>query len=163
MPDITLEDGRLITGEALAWKGTVYALVGDRSIKGHSGDCSGSTNKIYSKAGFSYEYRSVATFEAYAGSSRLFRKLRDDEQKQDGDILLWEDHMAIYSTFSAPLEAPFRTTARVNKQNKKEVHWTQVNDMWTASHTGGPAYGAGASKYWKDDAPDSYRFVKSGA
>src|SRR5262249_14834780 len=106
MSDITSDEGQRITLEALSWKGTRDALVGDGSRKGHSGDCSGTTNKIYVAAGFPYDYRSAGTFEAYATSSGLFRKVREDEPRQDGDILLWDDHMAIYSTFSSTLEAP---------------------------------------------------------
>jgi hypothetical protein len=160
MADIKPDEGRLITVKALGWKGTEYALVGDKSVKGVSGDCSGTTNKIYCEAGFTYQYRSTDTFAAYAYSSGLFRLVADGEPKQDGDILLWDDHMAIYSSFSSPLEGPFRTTPRTNKAGKP---WTQFNDMWTASHTDGPPYGPGASKFWKSDAPDVYRFVRGKA
>ena len=157
MVDITSEEGRRITQEALSWKGTEYALVGAKSVKGHSGDCSGTTWAIFNAAGYPYPYQSAGTFSAYAVTSRNFRKLKEDEVKQDGDILYWDDHIAIYSTFSSKLEAPFRTTPRINKKGQP---WTQTNDMWTASHPGGAPYGPGIIKFWKSTAPDFYRYVK---
>ena len=157
MPDITPEQGRKITAEAMTWKDTPYSLVGDKSIKGQGGDCSGSTFLIYAKCELPYPYQDTSKFASYADTSGRFRKLDGKEARQDGDILLWDEHMAIYSTFKAALEAPLRTTARVNKAGKP---WTQINDMWTAHHTDGPPYGTAASKYFEDgDIPDTYRYV----
>lgn len=156
MADITPEQGRTITLEALDWNGTPYALIGRGSIKGQGGDCSGSTWRIYSKVGFPYEYNSTATFPAYVNRSGLFRMLTGIEASQDGDILLWDEHMAIFSSFRSGLEAPHRTTPRVNKKGNK---WTQLNDMWTAHYTDGPPYSTGASKYFSSDAPNVYRYV----
>jgi cell wall-associated NlpC family hydrolase len=59
MADITGEDGKKLASEAAGWKGTKYALIGEKSQKGSSGDCSGTTYKIYSAAGFKYEYRNT--------------------------------------------------------------------------------------------------------
>ena len=157
MADITPAQGRLIVLEAMTWSGTSYSLVGSGSIKGQTGDCSGSTWRIYAAAGFAYDYRNTGAFVSYAASSGLFRKLLDSEARQDGDILLWSEHMAIYSTFSSPLEAPLRTTPRVNQHNQP---WTQVNDMWTAHYTGGPVYGTGASQFFsRTETPDVYRYT----
>jgi hypothetical protein len=166
MADITGDDGKKITSEAASWKGTKYALVGEKSQKGSSGDCSGTTFKIYSApaVGFKYEYRSTQFFAVYAAQSKLFRLLEADEPKQDGDLLLWSHHMAIYSSFTSALERPFATTLRPGKNGKT---WTQVNDMWTASHPDTPTnpsipYGPAAMKYWfPDDPPDVYRYVRS--
>lgn len=163
MASITLEEARKITSEAVGWKGTTYDLVGRNSKKGLTGDCSGTTWAIYCAAGYKYDYKSTESFPVYAIQSKLFRLLGDDEPKQDGDILLWDHHMAIYSTFSTPLEVGYRTTQRFNKNNKP---WTQVNDMWTASHPDTPSrrsvpYGPAAIKYWfPDDPADVYRYVK---
>ena len=157
MADITAAQGRLIVLEAMSWADTPYSLVGNGSIKGQGGDCSGSTWRIYTAAGFAYDYRSTGAFASYAATSGLFRKLRDNEARQDGDILLWSEHMAIFSTFTSPLEAPLRTTPRVNRNHRP---WTQVNDMWTAHYTGGPAYGTGASQNFSaTETPDVYRWT----
>jgi len=157
MPDITAVDGQIITAKAVLWRGTPYALVGDLSIKGAKGDCSGTTSKIYAEAGLPYEYRSVESFPT--SNPGRFHKIAAGGPKQDGDILLWgTSHMAIYSTFKTAGESAYATTERVNKSGSK---WTQYNDMWTASHPGGPDYGPGASKYWFDgQAPDVYRYIK---
>jgi len=161
MADITAAQGRLIVLEAMTWSGTPYSLVGNASIKGQGGDCSGSTWRIYAAAGFSYDYRNTGTFASYAASPGPFRKLGDSEVRQDGDVLLWSEHMAIYTTFSSPLEAPLRTTPRMNRHNQP---WTQVNDMWTAHYTGGPAYGTGASQYFSQtETPDVYRYTGAAA
>jgi cell wall-associated NlpC family hydrolase len=131
VPDITAEEGRTITSKAALWRGTEYALVGESSMKGNKGDCSGTTYKIYAEANLPYVYFSTESFPSYASGTGRFRKLADNANKQDGDILLWDAHMAIYSTFKSGVESIFATTERVNKSGSK---WTQFNDMWTASH-----------------------------
>ena len=157
MADLTAEDGKKITLEALTWKGTAYALVGEQSRKGHFGDCSGTTCAIYGAAGFNFPYQQAANFPAWAIREGKFRKVLESETRQDGDILVWDGHMAIYSTFSTLLEAPMRTTARVSTKTKQP--WTQLNDMWTASRPDGPAYRESASVYFKAGAkPDAYRY-----
>jgi hypothetical protein len=154
--DISLADGRKITTEAATWKGTAYAMIGGNSAKGVSGDCSGSTHKIYAAAGFNYEFRNTSSFPEYATSSGLFRKLGADEQKQDGDILSWSGHMAIFCSFY--LDSVNATTPRTNKSG---TPYLQTNDMWTASHTGGPAYGPGKISWFKAGVmPDVYRYQK---
>ena len=73
--DIAIDDAKAIVAEAASWLGTPYALVGEQSVKGTGGDCSGSTQKIYNKAGCSYSYRRAADFAEYARHSGLFREL----------------------------------------------------------------------------------------
>src|SRR5450432_3554678 len=98
--DISAADGQLITAEAVLWKGTPYALIGPASEKGTGADCSGSTQKIYANAGFQYVYQMASALAGYAASSGLFRELGASEAWQDGDILSWTNHMAIYCTFT---------------------------------------------------------------
>jgi cell wall-associated NlpC family hydrolase len=157
--DISSSDGSRITAEAATWKGTPYSLVGAASTKGTTGggDCSGSTFKIYQAAGFAFEYHSAGQFPAYALSSGHFRELNTGEAKQDGDILSWSDHMAIYSTFMSAAETKDKTTNRTNKQGHG---WIQNNDMWTATHTGGGPYHPGALIYsGKPTAPRVFRWI----
>lgn len=154
--DIPLSDGQLIVKEAATWKGTPYALIGEDSKKGTGADCSGSTQKIYNVAGFAYDYKTTEEFPNYAKSSGLFRELDSDEAKQDGDILWWQGHVAIYSSFATDKDNA--TTQRTNKQGKK---WTQDNDMWTASHTKGPPYAPAEMRYFKPGLlPKVYRYQK---
>ncbi len=153
--DISAASGALIAAEAKTWKGTPYALVGASSAKGTGGDCSGTTYKIYRTAGFSYEYQPAGIFASYAAGSEHFRELGADEAKQDGDILSWPNHMAIYSTFANDSENA--TTPRTNRQGQP---WTQKNNMWTASHPSGPAYGPAELRFWRTDAPRVFRYVK---
>ena len=101
-------------------------------------------DKIFQAVGLPYEYRMAADFPAYAIQSGLFRELKNGEARQDGDVLSWSHHMAIYSTFSTSAEASNATTQRTGSHGT----WTQVNDMWTAHHSGGDPYSPGASKYW---------------
>jgi hypothetical protein len=154
--DITATDGQTITAEAATWKGTPYKANGAGAIKGVGGDCSGTTQKIYSTAKFSYDYRMTSEFPAYALSSGLFRELKAGEIKQDGDILSWHNHMAIYCTFKGdPDDA---TTKRKRKDGQGT--WTQNNDMWTASKPDGPPYAAAEMRWWRPDAPRVFRYQK---
>ena len=153
--DITPEQGKAIVKAAAAWEGTPYALVGIASRQGTGGDCSGSTWQIYKAAGFDYEYQPTGSFPGYAIRSRHFREVPASEAKQEGDILYWSGHMAIYTSFAD--DPPHHTTPRVTK---KGVKWTQVNDMWSATHPDGPAYGPGASKFFRSDAPRVFRYVR---
>jgi len=157
--DITAEDGAKIVAEAKSWKGTPYVLVGKASNKGAGGsaDCSGSTWHIYTEAGFPYDYQPTATFRAYVEKSGRFRELKPDEPRQDGDLLYWSGHMAIYSTFKNG-DLSDAITQRVNRNGQ---NWTQKNDMWTASRPGGAAYGPGAIQYWRPgEQPTVFRYVK---
>ncbi len=153
--DISPADGVKLVQEAKTWKDTPYALVGSASVKGIHGDCSGSSWRIYSAAGFEYDYRNSASFPVYAIESKKFRKLGVMEEKQEGDMLVWSDHMAIYTSFSADRENA--TTPRVNA---KGTRWTQQNDMWTATHPGGGPYQPGKMSYFKPTPPAVYRFQK---
>jgi hypothetical protein len=152
--DISANDGAKLVLEAKAWKGTAYRLVGAGSIKGEGGDCSGSTWRIYTAAGFAYDYCSTASFVAYVAEKKKFRKL-GAEAKQEGDLLLWADHMAIYTSFASDKDNA--TTARVTN---KGVKWTQINDMWTATRPGGGPYQPHKMAYFKTVAPTVYRYQK---
>lgn len=154
MPDITKEEGLKITAEAKTWKGTPYSMAGSSTMKGVKGDCSGTTCKIFEAAGFPYAFQSTSTFPAYAASSGLFRKLSSGEARQDGDVLHWSGHMAISCTFFMDEQN------RVTKREKNGRKFDQVNDMWTAFHTGGPAYAPHRSDWFKTDKPTIYRYQK---
>lgn len=154
--DISHTEALKITTEAATWDGTPYSLRGPDSVKSVAGDCSGSTFQIYRDAGFPYAYQQAAAFQAYAVHSGLFRQLGVGEAMQDGDILSWSNHMALYATFKdAPAKAK---TQRVNAHGKT---WTQENDIWTASHPNGAAYGPAALKFWRPDPPKIFRYQKS--
>lgn len=156
--DISTEEGKSITAEAATWKSTPYKLVGPTSTKAVGGDCSGITQKIYTAAHFPYTYTQAPDFPAYAIKSKLFRALTDGEAKQDGDILCWPNHVAIYSTFKG--DPGNATTIRRQKSGKGT--WVQVNDMWTASHPdpGSYAFGPAQLKWWRPDAPKVFRYQK---
>jgi len=153
--DISVGEGTSIVTEAATWKGTPYALNGQLSTKGAGGDCSGSTQKIYLAAKCPYDYQSSICFPEYAINSGLFRELGSDEKKQEGDILSWHDHMAIYSSFA--LDPSNATTERTNAAGHK---WTQINDMWTATKPGGLPYLANAMLWFKPGPPRVFRYVK---
>jgi len=151
--DISPTEALSITNEAATWKGTDYALRGAASVKGVSGDCSGTTFLIYRAAGFPYEYQPSATFQAYAQRSGLFRQLGVNEAPQAGDILSWANHMAIYA--GSALKKEDATTARVNASGKT---WVQQNDILTATHPNGAAYMPASLRYWRPDPPKIYRY-----
>lgn len=154
--DISRADGEKIMAEAMTWIGTPYALVGPQSAKGEGGDCSGSTFKIYGAAGFPYDYQTAGGFQEYAVSSGRFREIDiASESLQSGDILSWSSHMAIHVNF--PPGHQYATTDRINK---KGSHWTQKNDMFTATHTGGPNYQAGKREYFRPDQPRVFRYQR---
>lgn len=153
--DINFADGQKITNEASTWIGTPYALIGPKSIKGVGGDCSGSTYLIYKAAGFPYDYQVAAAFAEYAVKSGLFRQIGTGEQKQDGDILSWPNHMAIYASFQN--DKTHATTPRVSRKGQK---WTQVNDMLTASHPHGADYAPAEMRWWRPDPPKVFRYQK---
>jgi hypothetical protein len=153
--DISAVEGSAIVAEAKTWKDTPYALKGPSSDKGTGGDCSGTTFKIYSTAKCPYTYQIAASFEDYALESGLFRELSDDEKNQEGDILSWPNHMAIYSSFASDPE-----NATKERTNASGTKWTQRNNMWTASHPGGAAYGPAEMRFWRPDEPRVFRYQK---
>lgn len=160
--DVSVTVGKLIVSEAATWKGTPYSLIGPSSIKGKGGDCSGITFKIFRAANCPYDYQQAASFPAYALQSGLFRQLAPGEPKQEGDILCWPHHMAIYSSFASDL-----ANARIQRQSRHgSGTWTQVSDMWTASHPPRqpgeipPPYGPAEAKYWSPDKPKVFRYQK---
>ena len=91
----------------------------------------------------------------YVDKEKKFRELDKTENKQEGDILYWEGHMAIFSSFNDDTE-----DAKTDRIGKKGNHWTQVNDMWTATHPGGPAYQPGKMAYFKSSEPRVFRYQK---
>lgn len=110
---------------------------------------------IYAKAGFRYEYPATTTFAACVRETGRFRELGANAPRQDGDILFWSNHMAIYSTFVR--DQADATTARINKQHRA---WTQSNDMWTALHPGGQVFGPAELHFWRPDKPRVFRSVR---
>lgn len=154
--DISISDGKRIVVEAASWKGTPYRLNGPGAIKGVGGDCSGTTYQIYQAVQCPYTYQAAHAFPVYALKSGLFRELGAGDQRQEGDIMSWPNHMAIYSSFVSDSENA--TTRRVNLNSGQK--WTQKNDMWTASKPGGLPYGPAELRYWRSDAPRWFRYLK---
>lgn len=156
--DINAGDGQRIVKEAASWKGTEYQKIGPSSVKQVGGDCSGSTHRIYEAAGFSYTYQATATFAAYVATSGKFRELKAGEARQEGDLILWSSHMAIYTSF-----ADDKDNATTPRTNKSGTPWTQRNDMWSATHVGGPAYGPNKIEYFSktNDQPRYFRYQKA--
>ena len=103
-----------------------------------------------------YTYQAAHAFPVYALKSGLFRELGAGDQRQEGDIMSWPNHMAIYSSFVSDSENA--TTRRVNLNSGQK--WTQKNDMWTASKPGGLPYGPAELRYWRSDAPRWFRYLK---
>lgn len=154
--DISVAQGIRVTEAAEAWKGTPYASIGPASTIGKQGDCSGSTWRIYVAAGLPYTYQMTANFPAYVVQSKRFRELQPGDAWQEGDILYWTGHMAIYSTFS---DDP--ADATIDRVNGAGHHWTQKNDMWTAFRPNGPAYNAYSSAFFFPGiAPRVFRYQK---
>ncbi|GAA5175536.1 hypothetical protein GCM10025771_07970 [Niveibacterium umoris] len=118
-------EGWKIVEVAATWEGTPYQMVGARSEKGIVGDCSGTTFKIYTEAGFPYGYRMTADFVAYVTETNRFREIDPATQPmQAGDVLFWTGHMAIFAPF--PEGHPKRETG-VMKAGK-----AIQNNMYTA-------------------------------
>jgi hypothetical protein len=98
--EATPEDGQRVVDTAKNWLGTRYALVGDQSLEGRGGDCTGSVWKIYQEAGLPYPY-------AYAGSdsSGFFQRAMNTDDfpfvkvatPQPGDVVYWPGHAMLYA------------------------------------------------------------------
>lgn len=155
--DIMAEEGKKIIAAALRWFGTPYALIGPNSTKGKHGgaDCSGSTWHIYEEAGFPYyPYQWTPTFLAYVKESGRFREVDPEKPMQDGDILYWSGHMAIYSTFTG-LDAKWAYYSHKDETKPQSIR----NDMWTATNPKGRVpYGPAVIKWWRHDAPKVFRY-----
>jgi len=150
---ITEADGWKIVEAAKDWEGTPYSLVGANSVKQVGGDCSGTTNKSFTAAGFPYPYQSTSSFASYAAKSLRFRKIDTAKQPlQAGDVLLWPGHMAIYAPF--PEGDPRRDTGVVLRGKK------MANNMYTAfnSRTNTP-YGPYNIQTFRGDAYIAYRYL----
>ena len=155
--DINVGEGKQIVKEAASWKGTEYQKIGDKSVKKVGGDCSGSTWRIYQAAGFPYPYQATATFAKYVQSSGGFRELKSGEAHQDGDLLLWSSHMAIYTSF-----ADDQDNATTQRTNKSGTAFTQRNNMWSATRTGGLPYGPYRIEYFSTtEKPRYFRYQKA--
>ena len=158
--DISPTDGKKILDEAATWKGTPYALMGENSKKGVSGDCSGSTSQIYKAAGFPYDHQAAATFRDYSSKSMQFREIDiTKEQMQAGDVLSWTDHLAIYGPNEAFAKEE-ATNDRISKKSGK--HWTEINNIWTATHPDGPPYHAAELRYFRGTGFKVYRYQRGG-
>lgn len=153
--DISAADGAKIVEEAKGWKGTPYKLVGAGSIKNDGSDCSGSSWRIYTAVGFPYVFQASATFLGYVEEKKRFRQLATTDAKQEGDLLHWSDHMAIYTSF-----ADDKDNAVTNRVNAAGQAWKQINDMWTATHPGGLAYRPDKMSYFKTSPPRVFRYQK---
>lgn len=130
---ISEAEGWKLVNAAATWEGTPYRAVGGASQKQVAGDCSGTTNKIYVEAGFSYPYKTTAGFADYVMLTHQFQEIpAETAAMQAGDVLLWSGHMAIYAPF--PEGHPKRYTGVVRRG--KEV----PNDFYTAfnERTGTP-------------------------
>jgi hypothetical protein len=150
---ISEADGWKIVAAAKTWEGTPYSMVGAKSVKGVAGDCSGTTNKAYTEAGFPYPYQMTSSFVAYAKASNRFRKIDAAKEKlQAGDILLWPGHMAIYAPF--PDDDPRHDTGVIKGGKKK------YNNMYTAfnERTGAP-YAPYNIETFRGDAYTVYRYL----
>ena len=150
---ISEDEGWKIVKFASSWEGTPYSLVGAGSVKGVGGDCSGTTNKIYTEAGFPYRYQSTSKFVEYASSTNRFRKIDLAKDKlQSGDILLWPGHMAIYAPFPEGHEK--HDTGVVQRGKKK------YNNMYTAfnSRANAPPFGPHNIETFRGDAYTVYRY-----
>lgn len=149
---ISEADAWKIVQEAATWKGTAYSMIGAGSKKGIAGDCSGTTNKIYTAAGFPYPYQSTSNFELFANKTHRFRKIDPKKQSlQVGDILLWSGHMAIYAPL--PANHPDYDTGVIKHDQKK------FNNMYTAFNSNGKPYGPYNIETFRGDAYKVYRYL----
>lgn len=152
---ITEADGWKIVEIAASWAGTSYEKKGALSVKGVSGDCSGTTNKIYIEAGFPYPYQMTSSFVGYVSKSNRFREIDTSQNEmQPGDILFWSGHMAIYAPF--PEGDKRRDTGLVKKGKSK------TNNMYTAFNENSTRpYGTFNSEVFRGDRFRVYRYLKS--
>jgi cell wall-associated NlpC family hydrolase len=139
--DITPREGARISDNAATWKDTPYAtagteLAGAAAMQGVGADCSGSTCKIYDQVGNVYSYRSSGQFAGAAATEGFpFRQLTTNESFQQGDVILFKGHMAIYAGQDG---------------NGNSL-------MWTARGAGRP-YTQMPMKYWGSQPIGYYRY-----
>jgi RHS repeat-associated protein len=94
-------------------------------------DCSGSVSSIYKQAGIDIGRLTTAGFK----TSPLFKPVGSGNSLQIGDVGVYDGHVVIYGGSDTG------TTGR---------------DVWSASHTGGPAFGPANSSWYGN--PTWYRF-----
>jgi cell wall-associated NlpC family hydrolase len=109
--DLTPTQGLAVVREAATWSGTPYAdqpglsppgpyrqYNGANAMRDQAADCSGSTWRIFSDAGFPYRYTSSSAWAAAVDDGRIpFRRLPAGEELREGDVLRFPGHLAIYA------------------------------------------------------------------
>lgn len=150
---ITEEEGWKIVEAAKSWEGTPYKSLGEKSSRQYGGDCSGTTNKIYTEAGFPYPYQSTMRFADYVGKTHRFREIVPAVQAmQVGDIILWPGHMAIFAPFK---EGDLRRDTGVVLHGKK-----MENNIYTAFNAHkNKGYGPYNMQTFRSDAYTVYRYL----
>jgi len=124
---ISSGQGRQIVRTASAWADTPYVFGG---ITKTGADCSGTTYQIFKEAGFPYD-------RSYRPSSQFSKNPKFKQVSvtsiQEGDVVWWSGHVAIYAG---------------------------NGEIWTATHSGGPGYRKDSLKSWeaRRGQPKWYRY-----
>lgn len=95
---LSADKGQKIVDNASSWEGTRYAgsdsdYSGPDAKRLVGGDCSGITHAAYESSGYHYPYMPASKFVETSGDG-YFAKI---STPQNGDIIGWENHLAIYS------------------------------------------------------------------
>jgi RHS repeat-associated protein len=130
--DPTPQEMQNIINAARDWANSnVPYVYGGKSKKG--ADCSGSVWGIYGEAGLPYDYTPASGFP----KNPRFVPVPPGEEPQPGDVGWYPGHVVVYDPNAG-----------------------QDRDVWSASHTGGPAFGPGNSswygkvKWYRYDVPE---------
>jgi hypothetical protein len=101
---ISAQESAKIVEHAKDWAGTPYAprgteRAGDKAVKGENGsaDCSGSVHAIYGEAGYNYTYAFSGSFAADAKNGSIPFKEVTANERQAGDVVLYDGHMSVYA------------------------------------------------------------------
>jgi cell wall-associated NlpC family hydrolase len=120
--DLTPAQQAAVRKAAQDWaNANVPYLWGGTAKKG--ADCSGSVSSIYNQAGVDIGRLSTSEFS----KSPLFKPVINGDSLQLGDVGVYAGHVVIYGG---------RDTG------------TTGRDVWSASHTGGPAFGPASSSWY---------------